>query len=68
MVLWPSPDNNEKTDNEVLNCPETEPRLSVMGQWKDQMEAVGLVDDYDYEKHMKPITGSGDYSKLQKEW
>jgi protein LTV1 len=56
-ILWPSTGNNHATDEKVLHMPPS----STMSDWKAKMTQVGLVDDYDYEKHMKPITGSGDY-------
>jgi protein LTV1 len=56
-VLWPATGNDAATDEKVLHIPPS----STMGEWKAKMAQVGLVDDYDYEKHMRPITGSGDF-------
>lgn len=56
-ILWPSTGNNLATDEKVLHMPPS----STMTEWKTKMTQVGLVDDYNYEKHMKPITGSGDF-------
>jgi protein LTV1 len=58
VVLWPNPDNSKETDDKVLL---NNPTTGVLAQWKEEMQQVGLVDDYDYEKHMMPITGSGDF-------
>lgn len=58
VVLWPNPENNQATNDKVLA---TQSEHTTLGKWKDEMREVGLVDDYDYEKHMMPITGSGDF-------
>lgn len=60
VVLWPGPENNQKTNEKVLQG-QTDHLDNKLDQWKDQLADVGLVDEYDYEKHMKPITGSGDF-------
>ena len=54
MVLWPSPDNLRATDEKVL---------SSMERMKEQLGS--LVEDYDYEQHLKPITGSGTFIGTQ---
>jgi len=51
VVLWPSPENNPATNEKVLQS----------GASKNTSVLDSIVDDYDYEKHMKPITGTGDY-------
>ena len=56
-ILWPSDENKQETNEKVLGSS----GQNTLNEWKDQMAEVGLVDDYDYEKHMKPITGSGDF-------
>jgi len=58
VVLWPSPANNPVTDGKVLKG---QTDHVVMDKWGEGLHEAGLVDDYDYEKHMKPITGSGDF-------
>lgn len=62
-ILWPSAENNKEMDAKVLTGqnPQHSGRGSTLNQWKDKMQEVGLVDDYDYEKHLKPITGDGDF-------
>jgi protein LTV1 len=54
MVLWPSPDNRKETDEHVLPSME-----------KIKEQVASLVDDYDYEQHMKPIKGSGTFLDAQ---
>jgi len=55
MVLWPSSLNNKaETDERVLSGHST-----TMTSIQEQVASAGLVDDYDYEQHLKPITGSG---------
>mmetsp|Transcript_27138 Transcript_27138/g.44818 ORF Transcript_27138/g.44818 Transcript_27138/m.44818 type:complete len:552 (-) Transcript_27138:66-1721(-) len=63
VVLWPSPDNNSETDQKVLlgKNAATQLRDETLSDWKAQLSQAGLVDDFDYEKHMKPITGTGQY-------
>mmetsp|Transcript_19728 Transcript_19728/g.42866 ORF Transcript_19728/g.42866 Transcript_19728/m.42866 type:complete len:565 (-) Transcript_19728:50-1744(-) len=70
VVLWPSPNNNSDTDQKVLlGNKQVQGSDSGVGQveddglssWKDQLAEVGLVDDFDYEKHTKPISGTGQY-------
>lgn len=59
VVLWPSPGNNKETNRAVLSNDQSAPtRLST---WRDQLSNAGVVDDYDYDQHMKPITGYGDF-------
>ena len=53
MVLWPSPDNKPETNQRVLLAPSSTKMDSI------RQQIAGLVDDYDYEQHLKPITGSG---------
>lgn len=65
-VLWPSPDNNRDTDRKVLIGSSAKSKgganTTTLESWKEELSQVpGLVDDYDYEKHMKPITGTGDF-------
>jgi protein LTV1 len=50
VILWPSPNNNKETDSKVL----TGPRAGGDSQ-------AGLVDDYDYDQHLKPISGTGKF-------
>lgn len=62
VVLWPSPDNNKTTDEKVLlgrSRDDTGGDGSTIKNWKAQLSQAGLVDDYDYDKHLKPITGTG---------
>mmetsp|Transcript_1875 Transcript_1875/g.4130 ORF Transcript_1875/g.4130 Transcript_1875/m.4130 type:complete len:572 (-) Transcript_1875:242-1957(-) len=73
IVLWPSPNNNKETDRKVLlamsakdevkvsDSGETELKDGTLTSWKDQLAEVGLVDDFDYEKHTKPIKGDGQF-------
>jgi protein LTV1 len=62
VILWPSPNNNKETDQKVLlNNPDADLQDSTFNEWKNELSTAGLVDDYDYDKHMKPITGSGDF-------
>jgi protein LTV1 len=62
VILWPSPNNNKDTDQKVLyNKADAELQDSTLNEWKNELTTAGLVDDYDYDKHMKPITGSGDF-------
>jgi protein LTV1 len=64
VVLWPSPDNNKQTDQKVLlgnKAKSQELHNETLAEWKNQLSQVGLVDDFDYEKYMKPITGTGQY-------
>lgn len=60
-VLWPSPHNNVETDRKVLlgSNVATQLRDDKLQEWKKELSEAGLVDDYDYEKHMKPVTGTG---------
>mmetsp|Transcript_1469 Transcript_1469/g.2166 ORF Transcript_1469/g.2166 Transcript_1469/m.2166 type:complete len:520 (+) Transcript_1469:85-1644(+) len=58
VVLWPSPQNNQVTNEKVFKGQNTE---AALNSWKEDLNEAGLVDEYDYEKHMKPITGSGDF-------
>jgi protein LTV1 len=61
-VLWPSDTNNRETDQKVLlNQKKEDLDDATLGTWKQQLSHAGLVDDYDYDKHMKPITGTGDF-------
>ena len=62
VILWPSPNNNQVTDNKVLfgsNRGQGEGEDSAMGVWREELSRAGLVDEYDYEQHLKPITGGG---------
>jgi protein LTV1 len=65
VVLWPSADNNKSTDQKVLlssaSSGETKGDNDTLGNWKKELSQAGLVDDYDYEKHLKPITGTGKF-------
>lgn len=63
VILWPSPNNNQKTDQEVLLGGKNHEALEdqTLDSWKNNLESAGLVDNYEYDKHMKPITGSGDF-------
>jgi protein LTV1 len=58
-VLWPSPDNDKVVDAEILQC--SHPHSGKLTEWEGKMKEIGLVDDYDYEKHLKPITGTGEF-------
>lgn len=62
-LLWPSPNNNKETDQKVLigNKNSSVEDASTLADWKRDLSTAGLVDDFDYEKHMKPITGTGDF-------
>ena len=64
-ILWPSPHNNKETDAKVLLGKQSgdssdNDGSSKLKQFGNQLAQIGLVDDYDYEKHLKPI-GGGDY-------
>ncbi len=60
VVLWPSPNNNKATDEKVLlGKSDNNGGDTTIQNWKAQLSQAGLIDDYDYEKHMKPITGTG---------
>lgn len=62
VVLWPSPNNNKETDQKVLiSKPDAPLQDATLNDWKNELSTAGLVDDYDYDKHMKPITGTGDF-------
>ncbi|KAL3935925.1 MAG: hypothetical protein SGARI_002769 [Bacillariaceae sp.] len=63
VVLWPSPDNNKATDQQLLLGDNQAIQLKdeTLSDWKSELSKAGLVDDFDYEKHLKPITGSGQY-------
>ena len=62
VVLWPSASNNKEMDRKVLiSKPDEDLEDSTLNEWKNQLSTAGLVDDYDYERHMKPITGTGDF-------
>eukprot|EP00980_Cylindrotheca_fusiformis_P029437 scaffold23476_cov125-Cylindrotheca_fusiformis.AAC.5 len=62
VVLWPSPNNNKETDQKVLLGKPSKPlKDATLNEWKNELSTAGLVDDYDYDKHMKPITGTGDF-------
>jgi len=63
VVLWPAPNNNTETDQKVLigNSNVTQVKDGTLSGWKNQLADVGLVDDFDYEKHTKPIRGDGQY-------
>jgi protein LTV1 len=66
-VLWPSPDNNKATDQNVLlgkSDNTTDGGDGTIDTWKTELKQAGLVDDYNYEKHMKPITGTGVFFDL----
>lgn len=61
VVLWPSPSNNKATDEKVLlgKSSTSHGADATLQEWKTQLSQAGLVDDYDYDKHLKPITGTG---------
>lgn len=62
VILWPSPDNNRQTDEKVLlgkKSSHTSNDDDLLQTWKSELSQAGLVDEYDYEKHMKPISGTG---------
>lgn len=62
VVLWPSPNNNKVMDHKVLLGEKSKDSNSgddTLNNWKQELSRAGLVDDYDYDKHMKPITGTG---------
>lgn len=63
VILWPSPNNNRETDQKVLLGGKSGVPLEdkTLDSWKNELASAGLVDDYDYDKHMKPITGTGDF-------
>ena len=71
VVLWPSPNNNSETDQKVLignqkiqesdDSDGKESNDNTFSSWKNKLAEVGLVDDFDYEKHTKPIRGDGAY-------
>ncbi|KAL3941049.1 MAG: hypothetical protein SGBAC_004531 [Bacillariaceae sp.] len=63
VILWPSPNNNAETDQKVLLGGNTGAPLEdkTLDSWKNELSSAGLVDDYDYDRHMKPITGTGDF-------
>eukprot|EP00934_Nitzschia_sp_Nitz4_P003918 Nitzschia sp. Nitz4//scaffold3_size479765//417414//422217//NITZ4_000178-RA/size479765-processed-gene-1.550-mRNA-1//-1//CDS//3329550992//3908//frame0 len=64
VVLWPSPNNNSQTDEQVLLGKKAKDGLdtdSTLDGWKQQLSKAGLVDDFDYESRMKPITGTGSF-------
>ena len=64
VILWPSPSNNEATDRKVLTGSkrgEGEGEDSALGVWKEELSRAGLVDEYDYDQHLKPITGGGKF-------
>jgi protein LTV1 len=56
VILWPSPDNNKDTDQKVLIGASSDDTKDAT---QTQLSQAGLVDDYDYDKHMKPVTGTG---------
>jgi len=68
VILWPSPNNKRETDIQVLlgkkgtNKEDVrEMKDDTLSVWKSQLSGAGLVDDFDYEKHTKPMTGEGQY-------
>jgi len=67
VVLWPSPNNNKEIDQNVLlgkhsSDPDPEQvKGNALSRWKNKLAEAGLVDDFDYEKHTKPIRGDGRY-------
>lgn len=63
VVLWPSPNNNPETDEKILLGKKGVRVIEdgALSQWKNQLSEAGLVDDFDYEEHTKPITGTGQY-------
>jgi protein LTV1 len=65
VILWPSPGNNKAIDEKVLlgksSASNSDANNDTIQVWKTQLSQAGLVDNYDYEKHMKPITGTGAY-------
>ena len=64
-ILWPAQSNNKETDQKVLlastGSSGKDPEDATLSSWKQQLKSAGLVDDYDYEQHMKPITGTGTF-------
>jgi len=67
VILWPSPFNNRETDEQVLlgkkgeNINVTQIKDDTLSEWKNQLSEAGLVDNFQFEKHTKPITGEGQY-------
>jgi protein LTV1 len=70
VVLWPSSDNNSETDQKVLlgnqkiqdsDSDGKQSNDNTLSSWKNKLAEVGLVDDFDYERHTKPIRGDGAY-------
>ena len=67
VVLWPSPNNSKKTDQQVLIGKQSsgfdvkQVTDTTLSSWKEKLAEAGLVDDFDYEKHTKPIRGDGQY-------
>jgi protein LTV1 len=62
VVLWPNPNNNKDTDQKVLRNRKSEYlQDGILNDWKTELSSAGFVDDYDYEKHKKPISGTGDF-------
>jgi len=70
VVLWPSPNNNKETDQKVLlknngegDCSSDDKQFKdgSLSNWKNKLAEAGLVDNFDYEKHTKPIRGDGQY-------
>lgn len=66
--MWPSPKNNKETDEKVLLGKKgtnkedvSQMKDETLSVWKSQLSKAGLVDDFDYEKHTKPMTGEGQY-------
>jgi protein LTV1 len=61
VILWPSPGNSKATDQKVLLGKSSSNMRGdgTLQVWKSQLSQAGLVDEYDYDKHMKPITGTG---------
>jgi len=70
VVLWPSPDNNKETDQKILignsknrdsNSDLNKANENTLSSLKNKLAEAGLVDDFEYEKHTKPIRGDGQY-------
>jgi protein LTV1 len=63
VVLWPSPNNNKETDQKVLLGRNAATKLedAALSSWKQDLAKAGFVDDFDYDKHTKPISGTGQY-------
>jgi len=62
VILWPNPENNPLTNEMVLKPTKSSNKLvNAITENKDLDINDIVEDEYDYERHMKPITGTGDY-------